>query len=172
MRPRNSAVSFVRHGSRGQTLVPLFYILKKQNRVAPCPQRVPCLKINNRQQSAGDKIRVQQKRRHTVTSLRHALSGTRKGAPTAIISPLRLPQEGSEGVCLDVCCYRPRYRYSYSHRSRHRYRYSPRSLIPNPSEKSINKTYICKNKTNIYINKTIICTNITFIYSFQRGEDK
>ena len=46
-------MSFVRHGSRGQTLVPLFYILKKQNRVAPCPQRVPCLKIDNLRQSAG-----------------------------------------------------------------------------------------------------------------------
>jgi len=45
----------------------------------------------------------------------------------------------------------------------------PRYKIPVPSEKSINKTYICKNKTNIYINKTIICTNITFIYTFQRG---
>jgi len=38
----------------------------------------------------------------------------------------------------------------------------PRYKIPVPSEKSINKTYICKNKTNIYINKT-------FIYTFQRG---
>ena len=36
------------------------------------------------------------------------------------------------------------------------------------SEKSINKTYICKNKANIYINKTIICTNISFIYTFLR----
>ena len=43
---------------------------------------------------------------------------------------------------------------------------TPRQIIHDPSEKSINKTYICKNKTNIYINKTIICTNITFIYSF------
>ena len=45
----------------------------------------------------------------------------------------------------------------------------PRSLLPTPSLKTINKTYICKNKTNIYINKIIICTNISFIYSFQRG---
>ena len=49
---------------------------------------------------------------------------------------------------------------------------SPRSLFAATAEKSINKTYICKNKTNIYINKTIICTNITFIYSFQRGVGK
>jgi len=46
---------------------------------------------------------------------------------------------------------------------------TPQRLLSVPSEKSINKTYICKNKTNIYINKTIICTNITFIYSFQRS---
>ncbi|MBO5750695.1 MAG: hypothetical protein J6R36_07110, partial [Bacteroidaceae bacterium] len=42
----------------------------------------------------------------------------------------------------------------------------PGSLLFTASEKSINKTYICKNKTNILINKTIICINITFIYSF------
>ena len=30
MRPRDSAVSFVRHGICGQTLVPLFYILKNK----------------------------------------------------------------------------------------------------------------------------------------------
>ena len=41
-----------------------------------------------------------------------------------------------------------------------------RSKLTNSSLKTINKTYICKNKTNIYINKTIICTNITFIYTF------
>jgi hypothetical protein len=38
-----------------------------------------------------------------------------------------------------------------------------------PSLKSINKTYIRKNKTNILINKIIIRTNITFIYTFLRG---
>jgi|GEM_PF-6721694 len=45
----------------------------------------------------------------------------------------------------------------------------PRCKLLDPSEKSINKTYICKNITNIYINKTIICTNITFIYTFLRS---
>ena len=48
----------------------------------------------------------------------------------------------------------------------------PGSLLFTASEKSINKTYICKNKTNILINKTIICINITFIYSFQRSVGK
>ena len=47
-------------------------------------------------------------RRHNVTSLRHVFSDTRKGYPYGIIGPLRLPQEGSEGVCLDVCCSRSR----------------------------------------------------------------
>ena len=49
---------------------------------------------------------------------------------------------------------------------------SLRSKLTDPSLKSINKTYICKNKTNIYINKTIICTNITFIYTFLRSATK
>ncbi len=49
---------------------------------------------------------------------------------------------------------------------------SLRLKLPDPSLKSINKTYICKNKTNIYINKTIICTNITFIYTFLRSAAK
>lgn len=45
-----------------------------------------------------------------------------------------------------------------------------RSLIIASSEKSINKTNICKNKSNICINIIIICTNKTFIYTFQRSE--
>ena len=43
-------------------------------------------------------------RRHNVTSLHHAFSGTRKGcALRATLAPSDSPQEGSEGVCLDVC---------------------------------------------------------------------
>ena len=49
---------------------------------------------------------------------------------------------------------------------------SLRSKLKPSSLKTINKTYICKNKTNIYINKTIICTNITFIYTFLRSAAK
>ena len=43
-----------------------------------------------------------------------------------------------------------------------------RSLITASSEKSINKTNICKNNDFIYKNKTNIYINKTFIYSFQR----
>jgi hypothetical protein len=87
-----------------------------------------------------------------VTSLRDALSGTRKGHPY-----------GNNGSVVGQGTPCP---YMQNGCRRCKNLPLPRWKIKNTAEKSINKTYIYKNKTNIYINKTIICTNITFIYSF------
>ena len=49
---------------------------------------------------------------------------------------------------------------------------SPRWIKTRPSEKTINKSNICKNNSFIYINISFILTNISFIYTFQRGVSK
>ncbi len=46
---------------------------------------------------------------------------------------------------------------------------SSRSLLPDPSLKTINKSNICTNNSFIYINISFILTNISFIYTFLRG---
>jgi hypothetical protein len=48
----------------------------------------------------------------------------------------------------------------------------PRWKVFITENKTINKTYIRKNKTNIYINTDYICTNNSFIYTFQRSSEK
>ena len=48
-------------------------------------------------------------------------------------------------------------------------RSAPRSLFPDPSLKTINKSNICTNNSFIYINISFILTNISFIYTFLRG---
>ena len=49
---------------------------------------------------------------------------------------------------------------------------SLRSLFPDPSLKSINKSNICTNNSFIYINISFILINISFIYTFLRGGAK
>jgi len=46
---------------------------------------------------------------------------------------------------------------------------TPRSLLPDPSLKTINKSNIRINNSFICINISFILTNISLIYSFLRG---